>query len=176
MEFGHALRTWKEYLEREGVRYALIGGLAVHAWGRSRMTKDVDFVVDLSSREAVIAFAESLGYETLHASAAFSNHQHASPALGRVDFMYVAGETAERIFRAVTIKPVLGDLSAPVTSPEHLAMMKGLAIKRFPHRALFEGEDVRVLLNVPGVDREAVREYYRAHGLLDLFHAIEKAR
>jgi hypothetical protein len=176
MEFERALSTWKEFFEREGIRYAVVGGLAVHAWGRSRLTKDVDFVVDFSSRDAVIAFAESLGYETLHASTAFSNHSHTDSALGRVDFMYAAGKTAERIFRAATVKPVVGDLSVPVASPEHLAMMKGMAMKQFPHRALYEGEDVRVLLNVPGVDREAVREYYRQHGLLDLFDAIEKAR
>lgn len=27
-------------------------------------------------------------------------------------------------------------------------------IKNFPHRVLYEGEDVRTLLNLPGVDRE----------------------
>jgi len=62
----------------------------------------------------------------------------------------------------------------PVASPEHLAMMKALAMKNFPHRALYEGEDVRTLLLVPGVDREAVRDYFERHGLLELFDAIEK--
>jgi hypothetical protein len=55
-------------------------------------------------------------------------------------------------------------------------MMKAMAMKNFPHRALFEGEDVRQLMSVPGVDREAVRDYYRRNGLLELFDAIEKAR
>jgi methylmalonyl-CoA mutase cobalamin-binding subunit len=64
----------------------------------------------------------------------------------------------------------------PVASPEHLAMMKALSMKNNPHRALYEGEDVRVLLNVPGVDRHAVREYFRRQGLLELFDAIDKAR
>jgi hypothetical protein len=63
----------------------------------------------------------------------------------------------------------------PVASPEHLAMMKAVAMKSFPHRALYEGEDVRTLLKVPGVDREAVRDYFARHGLLELFDAIEKA-
>jgi hypothetical protein len=51
-----------------------------------------------------------------------------------------------------------------------------MAMKNFPHRALFEGEDVRALLNVPCVDRAAIREYFASHGLLDLYDAIEKAR
>ena len=176
MQFDEVLRTWKAFFEEEGVRYALIGGLAVHCWGRARLTKDVDFAVDATSRPRIIAFAESLGYETLHVSEGYSNHEHASAALGRIDFMYLSGETAERIFRAATDRPVIANVTSPVASPEHLAMMKAIAMKNFPHRALFEGDDVRVLLSVPGVDREAVREYYRRHGLLDLYDAIDKAR
>lgn len=175
MQFDEVLRTWKAFFEREGVRYALIGGLAVHAWGRSRLTKDVDFVVDASSRERVVAFAESLGYETLRVSAGYSNHEHADFELGRIDFMYVSGDTADALFTAVSEKEVVGGISAPVASAEHLAMMKAIAMKNVPHRALFEGEDVRVLLKVPGVNRDAVREYYRRHGLLERFNAIEKA-
>jgi hypothetical protein len=176
MQFDEVLRTWKEWFGREGVRYAVIGGLAVHAWGRSRLTKDVDFAVDSSARDRVVAFAESLGYETLHVSQAYSNHEHQESHFGRIDFMYLAGETAERVFRATTERTVVAGMTAVVASPEHLAMMKAIAMKNFPHRALFEGDDVRVLLNVPGVDRDAVREYYRQHGLLDLYDAIEKAR
>ena len=175
MQFDEVLRIWKDFFEREGIRYALIGGLAVHAWGRTRLTKDVDFAVDATSRPRVISFAESLGYETLYVSEGYSNHEHSSSVLGRIDFMYLSGETAERIFRAATERTVVGTATSPVASPEHLAMMKAIAMKNSPHRALFEGEDVRVLLNVPGVDREAVREYYRRHGLLDLYDAIDKA-
>ncbi|MBV9495317.1 MAG: hypothetical protein JOZ54_13800 [Acidobacteria bacterium] len=139
MRFDEVLRTFQQFFEREGVRYALIGGLAMQAWGRSRMTKDVDIAVDRSSQDRVVAFAEGLGYETLYVSEAYSNHAHADSRLGRIDFMYLAGETAERIFGAATERPVVGDVLVPVTSPEqHLAMMKGVAMKNFPHRALFE--------------------------------------
>lgn len=40
----------------------------------------------------------------------------------------------------------------------------------------YEGDDVRVLLGVPGVDRQSVREYFEREGLLDLFDAIDNAR
>ena len=55
-------------------------------------------------------------------------------------------------------------------------LIGGMAMKNFPHRALFEGEDVRALLNVPGVDRVAIREYFASQGLVELYDAIEKAR
>jgi hypothetical protein len=176
MQFDEVLRTFGDFFEREGIRYAVIGGLAMQAWGHSRLTKDVDFAVEAAERSRVVAFAEALGYETLYVSAAFSNHASNDPRLGRVDFMYVAGTTAERMFGASTMRRVVRDVDAPVVSPEHLAMMKAIAMKNFPHRALFEGEDVRILLNVPGVDRAAIRDYYASQGLLQLYDAIEKAR
>jgi hypothetical protein len=116
MQFDEVLRTWKEFFEREGVRYALIGGLAVNSWGQARVTKDVDFAVDTSSRSRVVAFAESLGYETLYLSEGYSNHEHATSRLGRVDLMYLSGETAERIFRAITDRTIVADVAIPVAN------------------------------------------------------------
>lgn len=176
MKFELVLQTITDLLEREEIRYTLVGGLAIHAWGRMRPTKDADFAVRLEDQERTIRIAESLGYETTYVSRAFSNHEHGDPAWGHVDFMYLAGETALRVMDASTPKEVLPGKLIPVASPEHLAMMKALAMKNFPRRALYEGEDVRTLLSVPGVDRESIRDYFGKLGLLDLYDAIEKAR
>jgi hypothetical protein len=50
MQFDEVLRTWKDFFEREGIRYALIGGLAMRAWGSGRTTEDVDFVVEIAAK------------------------------------------------------------------------------------------------------------------------------
>ena len=176
MEFERVLRTFIGFFDREEIRYVVIGGLAVHAYGRLRPTKDADFGVDLENQRRVIAFAESLGYETLHDSRAFSNHAHSDPALGRVDFMYFDEATAAKVFAHASEKPLIGGVTAHVASPGHLAMMKALSMKNFPQRALYEGDDVRVLLQAPDVNVEEVREYYERHGLLGLFDVIRKAR
>ena len=97
MDFEKVLRTFTGFFDRERIRYAVIGGLAVHAYGRLRPTKDADFAVDLRNRDVVIAFAESLGYETLNVTLAFSNHVHQDLPMGRVDFMYLADATAEKV-------------------------------------------------------------------------------
>lgn len=176
MQFDRVLSTFAEFFERERIRFALIGGLAVHAWGRVRPTRDVDFAIDAERDESVQAFAESLGFVTVYASDAFSNHQHSEPAWGQVDFMYLRGRTADAVFGASTRKELVEGHPMPVASPEHLAMMKAVAMKSFPHRTLYEGEDVRTLLKVPGVDRDAIRDYFARHGLLELFDAIERTR
>ncbi len=175
MQFDRVLTTFADFFQREDIRYALIGGLAVHAWGRVRPTRDVDFAVEASRAESVQAFADSSGFTTHHASAAFSNHEHPDPAWGFVDFMYLRGRTADSVFAAASPKELVEGHPMPVASPEHLAMMKSIAIKGSPRHALYEGEDVRTLLKAPGVDREAVRDYFARHGLLELFDAIEQA-
>ncbi len=174
MEFEDVLQTFGRFFERENIRYAVIGGLALQAWGFSRFTRDVDFVIDREKRDRIIVFTESLGYETLHASEGYSNHLHEDPSRGRVDFMYVDAVTAAKLFAETTPKPIVGGLVAPVPKPEHLLAMKAMAMKNAPQRVLIDSPDVQFLLRLPGVDRVAVRDYFAQHGLLDLFDAIEK--
>ncbi len=124
MQFDEVLRTWRDFFERERIRYAVIGGLAMQAWGRSRFTKDADFAVDRNAQPQVVTH----------------------------------------------------DIAMPVASPEHLAMMKVIAIKNNPPRAAFEGEDIRLLTTLPGFDSEIVRDYFERHGMLEMWNAIKGAR
>jgi hypothetical protein len=174
MQFDEVLRTFARFFETENIRYAVIGGLALQAWGHTRFTRDIDFVVDVAARDRLIPFVQSLGYETLHASAGYSNHLHHDPRLGRVDFMYVDEATAAQIFADAQPRGIVGDVDAPVPRPEHLLAMKAISMKNSPRRVLIDSPDVSFLLRLPGVDREMVRDFFERHGLLELFDAIEK--
>ena len=174
MQFDDVLRTFARFFEREHVRYAVIGGLALQAWGYSRFTRDVDMVVERAARDRVVSFVESLGYETLHLSEGYSNHLHPDASYGRVDFMYVDADTAAKLFPEATSRAIVGDFAAPVPKPEHLLAMKAIAMKNSPQRVLIDSPDVQFLLGLPGVDRAAVRDYFARHGLLELFDAIER--
>jgi hypothetical protein len=68
------------------------------------------------------------------------------------------------------------EVTAPILRPEHLAMMKGLAMKNRPPRALIDGADVAFLMTLPDIDRKAVRDYFAKHGMLELLNAIERHR
>lgn len=175
MRFDEVLKTFATFFEREGIRYAVAGGLAVHAWGRSRTTHDIDFVVHGREQRRVIAFAESIGYQTLFASSGYSNHEHPDEDFGRIDLMYVYGETAERVFADTTPRLIAGDVHAPVPKPEHLIAMKVQAIKNAPSRVPIDVPDMEYLLNLPGVDRQAVRNYFDRAGLLRIYDVIEKS-
>jgi hypothetical protein len=165
VNFERVIALVGEFLDRGKVRWAVCGGLGLAAYGLARTTFDADLLVDGDHEDEVVAFMEASGFETLYRSAGFSNHLHADPELGRVDFVYVRGETRERLFAAARIVagPAGGSLRVP--KPEHLAAMKVAALKSDPARTFQELADIRFLLTLPGVDREEVRGYFARHGL-----------
>ena len=174
MQFDEVLRTFAEFFESAGFRYAVAGGLAIHAWGRSRTTHDIDFVVDGAVQAGVLAFSESIGYRTLHVSSGYSNHEHPDESFGRVDFMYVYGTTADRVFAEASQRLVAGEAEAPVPKPEHLIAMKVQAIKNAPKRVSVDVPDIEFLLTLPDIDRKAVRDYFDRAGLLRIYDVIAK--
>jgi hypothetical protein len=176
MQFTEVLTTFAEFFEREKIRWAIAGGLAVGAWGYQRYTDDIDLVASGSERERVVAFAESLGYETTHASEGFSNHIHSVEDLGHIDMLYLYDRTETELFAAATKRVVLPGLTAPVISAEHIAMMKAAAIKSRPERSFGDARDVEFLLTLPTIDREKVRAYFERVGLLRIFNAIDHQR
>ncbi len=94
------LKVVSGFLEKSGARYAVIGGVALVTYGLPRTTLDLDFIVESSAQDDLIRFLESLGYETLHRSSGYSNHQNPDPSWGNLDFVYVSGETSRELFAA----------------------------------------------------------------------------
>lgn len=173
MDFAAVLRSVRSLLEEHGYRYALIGGLAMAAYGLPRTTLDLDLVVDAAAQDALVRGLEELGYETLHRSAGYSNHAHDDPAMGRVDLVYVRDETAEKLFAARREVPGPAGRTIAIPSPEHLAAMKVLAMKNDPARTFQELGDIRHLIAVAGADREEIRRQFARHGLENRYRELE---
>ena len=114
---------------------------------------------------------EEIGFETLNRLRGYSNHLRGDQ---HVDFLYVHGDTADRIFRGAAPMESTGGISVPVARPEHLAMMKFLGVKNQPERDRADFPDLVFLLRLPGIDREAVREYCRQQGMLKLFDDLTR--
>lgn len=159
------------FLERDRKPYAVIGGFAMHAYGRPRATIDLDFAVSIEVQSDLVAFLEAQGYETLHRSMSYSNHLHADPTLGRVDFVYTSGETTVRLF-ADSRETLLAGATVRVPRPEHLVAMKVLAMKNDPTRVARELADITDLPRVPGVDIAEARRYFAQHGMEDHLEQI----
>lgn len=153
--------------------YALIGGVALAAYGRPRTTLDLDFLVDASAQDDLIRFMEAEGYETLHRSAGFSNHLAADERRGRVDFVYVRGTTRDRVFAEARHLVGPGGRTVPVASPEHLVALKLASIEQDPGRTYQDLADIRFLMQTTDLDLEAVRRQFEKHGMKERFDELD---
>ena len=169
MDFARILRTILEFSRTEGFPLALIGAFGLHAYGLSRATQDLDFAVESAAQDKLIRFLESLGYQTLHRSPGYSSHQHDKVSLGRLDFVYVSGETSRQLFGKAGTTFQVGDIAIPVPRPEHLAAMKVHAIKNDPTRTLQDLADIQYIMGLPGIDEAEIRSYFEKNGLLNLY-------
>jgi hypothetical protein len=174
MDFRKVLGIVGEFLLSGGYRHALAGAFALHAYGLSRATSDLDLVVEARARSDLVSFLESLGYETLHRSTGYSCHIHSLAAMGRIDCIYVDGETSRQLFDQARLTAEIGETAIPVPRPEHLAAMKIFAMKNDPSRALKEMADIQFLLSMPGTNGEEIRRYFEKHGLLEVYDEIRK--
>lgn len=165
MDFARAHALVAAFLRDAGARCAVIGGVAVAAYGNPRMTLDLDVVTDAGVQPLLVQFLESRGYHTLHRSSGFSNHRHDEPALGRVDVMYVSGRTADLLFDGAHEVDGPGGARILVPKPEHLIAMKVHAMRHAPERTWQEMLDIVHLVTLPGVDRDAVRDLFDKAGL-----------
>jgi predicted nucleotidyltransferase len=161
-------------LDAERIPFVIIGALALHTYGYSRATNDVDLLVGADARERLIAFLERRGFETLHRSDGYSNHLHPDPAFGRLDVVYVDQDTRDKILAGAR-PATLGGVRVAVPNPEHLAAMKVHAMKNDPSRVFQEMADIQFLMGLPGVDREQIRRYFEESGQRERFHELERS-
>lgn len=176
MNFKNTFQQITDFLEKKQIPYAVIGAFALKAYGYVRATQDVDFIIRVEDQERIIRYLESIGYETLHRSTGFSNHQHPITKLSRIDFVYVSGETSLKIFQEIRRLPLFGEPPLPVVCPEHLAALKIFAMKNDPERALQEMADIKFLLSLPGVDVKIIKGYFQKYGQMEKFHAIVREK
>lgn len=165
MNFARVLDELMGFFADHELRWAVIGGVAMAAYGLPRTTLDLDFVAERSAQDAIVGHLEAQGYRTLYRSEGYSNHQHDDADLGRVDFAYVSGETAKRLFAQARQVPGPGGSMIRVPNPEHVAAMKVHAMASDSTRKTQELADLRFLLTLSDIDREAVREQFVRRGL-----------
>ncbi len=172
MDAERVLRVVSEACSRAGTRWAVIGGLALNAYGYARATLDFDVVGEERFRRALTDLLRAGGFEVLNDVEGFTNLLHPDVQLGRLDVMWLDGETAERVFGKVRRLERPGGPDVPVPSPEHLVAMKVRAIQAQPTRVFRDGADLQHLLRQPGLDDNEVRGYFDRAGLRDLYDRL----
>jgi hypothetical protein len=173
MDVSRVLDLVRPFFDSRGEPYALVGGLAMLAYGAPRATFDVDLLAPRRTREDFVAFLEGRGFATLGVQPGFSNHQHPDPALGRVDVIYVSGTTADAVFAGCSRKAISATVEAPVPRPEHLLAMKAQAFAKDDTR-YSDLADLQFLLSLPGLDPVEARAYFESAGLAEYFERLRR--
>jgi hypothetical protein len=144
-------------LREVGVRYALIGGLALASHHVIRATQDIDLLVEAEKADAVDAKLTELGYRCIHRSPDAANYLRGDE---RVDLLYAHRPIPRRLLAgAAQLHTSLGDLC--VISTEGLIGFKLQGLVNDPRRTQ-DLEDIRALLraNRAHLDLAEVREYF----------------
>jgi len=174
MNFKNMLKLLIEFFEKEHIDYALIGAFALKAYGYTRATQDIDIVARRKDQNKIVAKLEAIGFETIYRAPGYSNHVHPISKAGRLDFVYVAGKTANTLFGAVRELLVLDDIRVPVVCPEHLVALKLFAIKNNPQRLLRDLADIKFLLGLPGISKPGIKKAFEKYGLMDKYYELVK--
>ncbi len=175
-ELMKRLRDVTQFMETNGIDYALAGGLAVAVWGEPRTTYDIDFVV-ASSTQQVAQLKACLDSSKLFVfepeEVRLSNlmvvRAHLLADDGRdvimVDFLCVAPTLASSVLDRRILLPLAGD-ELFVISPEDLVLLKLQSARAK------DLEDVRGILREQSDDLD--RDYLRSWiGLLNLSSEAE---
>ena len=155
------------HLNRLGVRFALVGGIAISIRGEVRLTRDIDLAVAVSSDAEVESLARELhgaGYTV----AAIVEHEErdrlatarlqSAPGI-RIDLLAASSGIEQEIVAAAEPVPIEGVGTIPVAVAEDLLAMKILAATaRRPQDRI----DARALLLAsPDLDLALVRDRLR---------------
>jgi hypothetical protein len=175
VDFAGEFETVRSFLADRGYRVAVIGGVALAAYGYPRMTLDLDVVTDAAAQAHIVEMMEARGFSTLHRSPGYTNHRHEERTHGRVDFMYVRDTTADQLFGSIRHLAGPGGTPIPVPRPEYLIAMKVKAIGDAPERMWQDLADIGFLLRLEHVDREEARGYFVRAGLEEKWREIERA-
>jgi predicted nucleotidyltransferase len=157
--------VFKELLQKfseQNIRFALIGGFALHVAGFTRATNDIDFLIETDDLAKVKGVMSRLGYELTHESPEFSNYWHPVKPLGCVDYLHAHREYTRKMLGRAKKHTVLKNLEVPVLIPEDIIGLKIQSIVNNPQRRSLDMADIEYLLreNPARLDLDRVREYF----------------
>jgi len=178
MDFHATLAAVTARLDREGCRWAVIGGVAMGFYGWARTTFDIDILVDGCLAERLAALLDDLGYRV---DFQWEESTHLVPTRDdrcRLDILHAKRpHTQAMLSRAHRIR-VDDSLAVPVVELEDLIGLKVQAMINDPERRRGELVDIRALLEAAaargGCDMTRVREYFALFSELDELAELSK--
>ncbi len=158
IDFEGSLRRVVADLDAEGLRYALVGGVAVAALTRPRLTWDCDFAVwvdsDARAEQVVLAMTRrnyipgAVIEQAVTGRLATVRLTAPDPDGTTVDLLFASCGVEPEIVAGAEVTEIAPGLSMPVARPGHLIAMKLLA--RDDRQRPADYDDLRSLAEMAG--------------------------
>jgi hypothetical protein len=157
--------VFKELLQKfseQKIRFALIGGFALHVAGFTRATDDIDFLIEAKDLGKVKDIMKGLGYELTHESQEFSNYWHPMAPLGCVDYLHAHREYSRKMLSRAKKHKILKNFEIPVLIPEDIIGLKVQSLANNPKRYTLDIADIEYLIreNFDKLDLNIIIEYF----------------
>ena len=182
MNFEKVLTFLLENFRKYNIRYALMGGFALHAAGYTRATEDLDVLILKEDILKVKKLLLGLGYDIAHESGDVINFAGALRELGQIDFLLAhRSYTKNMLKRARECEILKGQFKVKVIAPEDIIGLKIQASTNDPSRNSRDLADIEEILkrHADKMDLELLREYFllfnREKELDDLLGRIKNA-
>lgn len=172
MDFESKLPPLCKAFHAAGIRYALIGGLAMAMRGVQRATLDVDFILVLEDMPAANTILQGLGYQLVFHSENVSHYRSCQPDQARIDVLHAfRGPTLGMLDRAESLE-FSADTRLPVVHLEDLIGLKVQASVNDPSRHDRDWSDIRMMVQHAArqclpLDWELIGDYLTLFDLAD---------
>lgn len=176
MDFKATLEIILKAFEKENIRYGLIGGFALGAFGFPRATVDLDFLVhrdDLSKIERIMKLN---GYECVYKTENVSQYVSPLKIFGEVDFLHAFRKISFGMLeRASEIEIFEGNLKIKVLKPEDIIGLKLQALTNDPVRESQEYLDIEAIVEryKANLDWELLEEYFNLFSQKEKFLGLK---
>ncbi|MBF0618787.1 MAG: nucleotidyltransferase family protein [Candidatus Omnitrophica bacterium] len=174
MGFGGLLKLIADKFAELHIRYAVIGGLALHAAGYNRSTGDVDLLVHADDIDRVKTILLPAGYSILHESENILNLASPWQMVGGVDVIKAQRHYTLAMLERARPYDVLKDVRLPIVRPEDVIGLKVQAFCNDPARRARDLADIEWLIRYQKIDMALIQEYFNVFSMQDELALIVK--
>ena len=163
MDFEKVLEILTKEFTNAKIRYALIGGFALGAWGILRSTMDLDFLADSRDLEKIEKILNQYDYKCIYKTENVSQYVSDIKLFGAIDFLHAFRKISLAMIKRSKDLPVFdGKLNIRVVIPEDIIGLKLQALVNDATRKNREYADIEAILaySTEPLDWNLLQEYF----------------
>lgn len=177
MDFKLVFSKLLAAFQEQDIRYALIGGMALGAWGVPRGTVNIDFLAHRDDMEKVDIVMSGFGYDCRYRTENVSQYVSPLQVFGEVDFLHAFRTLSLSMLDRAEERKIFGEsISVKVLKIEDIIGFKVQAIANNESRINMDMADIESLITVhkSSINWALLEEYFALFRLDGLFNELRR--